>query len=128
MDRQQSSAKATNDYDTAHVFKIVPADAWNMAQLSGSFTGSADDIRDGFIHLSTAGQVAGTLKRHFAGVQGLVLVAFAAKDLGSHLRFETSRNGELFPHLYASLPAAAALWSRPIALRANGIHEFDCGI
>jgi uncharacterized protein (DUF952 family) len=97
---------------TAIVYKIVPAHVWRTAEASGQFTGSAADERDGFIHLSTARQVAGTAARHFAGIDDLLLVAVSAADLD--LRWELSRGGDVFPHLYGPLPMSAVRWSRPL--------------
>lgn len=102
------------------VFKIVANGVWRDACEAGSFTGSADDVRDGYIHMSTARQVAGTLARHFAGQKDLVIVAFDAQTLGRDLRYEVSRGGDLFPHFYAALPTARALWSRPIPTGPDG--------
>lgn len=94
------------------VFKIAGRQHWNSSV--GAYLGSADDIRDGFIHLSTGAQVQGTLQKHFSGVAGLVIAAFPAEALGAQLRWEKSRGGELFPHYYGALPRSAALWTRPI--------------
>lgn len=102
------------------VYKIVANAMWRNACDAGSFAGSADDVRDGYIHMSTAKQVAGTLARHFAGQSDLVIVAFDGQTLGRDLRFDVSRDGDLFPHFYAALPTAAALWSRPIPIGADG--------
>lgn len=104
------------------VFKICDREAWAQAQASGRYDGSADDRRDGFIHLSAADQIAGTLARHFAGSEGLVLIAFDADALGPALKWEPSRGGALFPHLYGPLPAKAALWTRPLPLE-DGQHR-----
>lgn len=103
------------------VFKICPAGAWAAAQAAGHYAGSPDDARDGFIHLSAADQVEATLARHFAGQDGLLLVAFNAADLGG-LRWEASRGGALFPHLYGVLATGAARWVKPLPLLA-GRHE-----
>ena len=89
------------------VYKILDADEWRRALAAGRCDGSADDRRDGFIHLSSAGQVAGTLWRHFAGRRDLVLVALDVARLGVSLRFEASRGGALFPHLYSSFDVTA---------------------
>lgn len=91
------------------IYKICPREEWMAACDAGSYAGSADDLRDGFIHFSTAAQVPGTLERHFAGRENLVIACFAAESLGSGLRFEASRRGELFPHLYGRLDPALAL-------------------
>lgn len=103
------------------VFKICRIEDWNRAVHSGVFEGSADDTRDGFIHLSTGEQVAETAARHFRGQEGLLLIALDAERLGSPLKWEVSRGGALFPHFYGLLPASAALWTRPILLDAAGM-------
>jgi uncharacterized protein (DUF952 family) len=103
------------------VFKIATERAWAEACRIGFLTGSAADRRDGFIHLSAAHQLAGTVAKHFAGASDLLLVAFEAADLGPALRWEVARDGDLFPHLHAPLPTAAALWTRPLASGADGI-------
>lgn len=97
----------------SRVYKILSADEWAQAQARGAFAGSPDDRRDGFIHLSTADQLAETGRRHFAGRTGLIAVGFEADALGAALKWEPSRGGALFPHLYAELPAAAAVEVRP---------------
>ncbi len=103
------------------VYKIVEQSAWRDAQSRGVFVGSPDDLRDGFIHLSYADQVEGTAARHFRNQKDLLLVAFPAGSLGPALRHEASRGGALFPHLYAELPTAAALWEKPMPLDADGV-------
>ncbi len=84
------------------IFKILRAAEWGSLQAEGSFAGSADDLRDGFIHLSTDAQLPGTLARHFAGEAGLVVVRVAV-EADPMLRWEESRGGALFPHLYRAL-------------------------
>ncbi len=96
------------------VYKICPRGAWEAATAAGVYRGSADDLRDGFVHLSLEHQLAGTAARHFAGQEDLVLVAFDAADLGSALRLEPSRGGDLFPHLYGELSTALARSVRPL--------------
>jgi uncharacterized protein (DUF952 family) len=91
----------------AKIYKVLRSAEWSEAQASGSFAGSPDDARDGFIHLSTAEQLQGTLERHFAGEQNLVVLEVDAAALGEALRWEPSRGGALFPHLYADLPVTA---------------------
>ncbi|MGQ0456097.1 MAG: DUF952 domain-containing protein [Hyphomicrobium sp.] len=107
------------------VYKIVAKAEWALACDSGSFSGSSDDVRDGFVHLSTADQLPGTLARHFRGRRDLVLVALRAAALGDALRWEPSRNDRLFPHLYAALPTALALWVKPLSLGADGAPILD---
>ncbi|MET0343863.1 MAG: DUF952 domain-containing protein [Polyangiales bacterium] len=96
------------------VYKILPRTAWEAAIAAGVYHGSADDQRDGFIHLSRAHQLEGTLSKHFAGQSDLVLVSLSSDRLGAALRFEVSRGGEPFPHLYGPLDPALALEVRPV--------------
>lgn len=107
------------------VYKIMPRTMWEDAVSTSRFVGSPDDIRDGYIHFSQAHQVAATLARHFQGQNDLVLIAVKSAALGKDLVWEPSRGGELFPHLYASLPTATAIWSRTIDLDTNGIPKCD---
>ncbi|MDX2307058.1 MAG: DUF952 domain-containing protein [Hyphomicrobium sp.] len=103
------------------VYKILAREVWNSAVSAGEFHGSPDDVRDGFIHLSTGDQLDGTAARHFKGVTDLVLVAFDTEHLGPALKWEPSRGGALFPHLYAPLPAAAALSVSAMPLGPDGV-------
>lgn len=103
------------------IYKILPATEWAGAEAKGVFQGSAVDLADGFIHFSDAGQAQETAAKWFAGQTGLVLVAFEAEALGPRLKWEPSRGGALFPHLYAPLPAKLALWVRPLDLDENGV-------
>ena len=91
------------------IYKILAATEWREALAQGVFRGSAVDLADGFIHFSTAAQAAETARRHFRGVEGLVVLAVEADALGPALRFEPSRGGDLFPHLYGELDPALAL-------------------
>jgi uncharacterized protein (DUF952 family) len=104
------------------VYKVLSEAAFEQAKAAGRFAGSADDARDGFIHLSAAHQLATTLAAHFAGQDGLVLLALDAGRLGPGLKWEPSRGGALFPHLYAPLDLAAMLWVERLALGADGRH------
>lgn len=88
------------------------------------FRGSEHDLRDGFIHFSTAAQVAETAARHFAGQRDLLLVRIDSEALGDRLRWEASRGGDLFPHLYGELDPAAVLGVDPLPLGPNGQHQF----
>ena len=106
------------------IFKICPAALWDEAVRSGVFHGSAVDARDGFIHFSTAAQVAETAARHFAGQDGLVLVRVDASKLGDRLKWEPSRGGALFPHLYGALDPATISAVDPLPIRLNGHHKF----
>lgn len=106
------------------IYKIMPAAMWSQAVEAGSFTGSPVDIADGFIHFSTAGQVRETAAKHFAGQRDLMLVAIAVEDIGAPLKWEPSRGGQFFPHLYSPLPVSAALWAMPLPLDEDGRHVF----
>ena len=106
------------------IYKICPGELWQAAERAGAFRGAPIDRRDGFIHFSTAEQVAETAAKHFAGAADLVLVAVEAAALGPALRFEPSRGGALFPHLYGDLPLDAVRWVKPLPLGADGRHRF----
>jgi uncharacterized protein (DUF952 family) len=83
------------------------------------------DLTDGFIHFSTDAQVRETAAKHFAGQRDLMLVAVDGEALGERLRYEPSRGGALFPHLYGSLPFSAVLWEKPLPLADDGSHDFE---
>ncbi|MEO9166981.1 MAG: DUF952 domain-containing protein [Aestuariivirga sp.] len=97
------------------IFKIIDASAHQAATLSGQFSGAEIDLKDGYIHFSTAAQVAETAKRHFAGRSNLMLWAIDAEALGPALKWEPSRGGQLFPHLYAPLGMQYVVWAKPLA-------------
>jgi uncharacterized protein (DUF952 family) len=105
------------------IYKICSASAWREAERQGVYRGSADDLRDGFIHFSTAAQVAETLRRHFFGQKGLFLVEVDSDALGAALRWERSRNNDLFPHLYGELDIGAVVGVRDIHARSDGAHD-----
>lgn len=102
------------------VYKIVDASVWEAAIAAGTFLGAEVDLKDGYIHLSTAAQAAETARLHFAGREGLVLVAVEAQALGDALKWEPSRSGDLFPHLYGALDPGLAVETRALALNADG--------
>jgi uncharacterized protein (DUF952 family) len=106
------------------IYKIVPATLWQDAREAGEFKGAAIDLSDGFIHFSTADQAKETAARHFAGQDGLLLVAVDGEKLDDKLVFEPSRGGALFPHLYGPLSFEAVLWEKPLPLDADGNHVF----
>ncbi len=108
----------------ALVFKIHPADDWSEAERTGRFDGAPIDRQDGFIHFSTGAQVRETAAKHFAGRDGLLLIAVETAALGPALRWEPSRGGRLFPHLYGSLPLGAVRWVQPLPLAGDGGHRF----
>jgi uncharacterized protein (DUF952 family) len=96
------------------IYKICERASWRLAEQTGSYCGSPADARDGLIHFSNAAQLAGILAKHFAGQGELLLVAVDADALGASLKWEPSRGGELFPHLYAALPLSAVRWIKPL--------------
>ena len=102
------------------IYKICERRAWQAAEAERAFGGSADDARDGFIHFSTADQLAETAVKHFAGQPDLILVAVDAERLGAQLKWEPSRGGALFPHLYGALTLEAVLATRPVERIAGG--------
>jgi len=104
------------------VYKIAPAALWREAERAGFFLGSPVDLSDGFIHFSTAQQVAETAAKHFAGQDGLLLISIDASRLGGALKWEPSRGGALFPHLYGKLDLAAVTSVAPMPLGADGRH------
>jgi uncharacterized protein (DUF952 family) len=99
---------------TEPIYKVCGEAEWQDAIVAGSWLGSADDRRDGFIHFSLAHQLKATIGRYFAGRADLRLISFDPAALGPSLRYEPSRNGELFPHLYSPLDTSLALAVRPV--------------
>lgn len=107
------------------IYKIAPHALWRQAEAAGRFDGAPVDHQDGFIHFSTAAQAAGTAAKHFAGQDDLLLVAIRVDALDpALLRWEPSRGGALFPHLYGPLSLGAVAWVRPLPLGADGRHVF----
>ena len=102
------------------IYKICERAAWEEAEATGRFVGSPADSRDGFIHFSTAAQLPGTAARHFAGQSGLMLVAVDDERLGPALKWEPSRGGELFPHLYGELSLDVVRWARLLPDEVDG--------
>lgn len=113
---------AATDHDV--VYKIVTSDQWSEAQAAGVFKGAAIDLRDGYIHLSTAEQVRETAARHFAGQDDLLLISIVPSALRDALVYEPARGGALFPHLYDDLPLSAVIASAPLPLGDDGRHRF----
>ena len=111
----------------ATIYKICDTALWGEAERAGVFTGAPVDHADGFIHFSTAEQAAETAARHFAGQSDLVLLAVGSSALGSVLKWEPSRGGALFPHLYGDLELSAVRWVKPLPW--NGArHIFPDGL
>jgi len=108
----------------ALVYRIVPEVEWRVARQSGVFRGSAHDARDGFIHLSAAHQVEGTLSAHYAGRADLVLLSIQVDALAGagRLEWEPSRGGDRFPHLYGEIPVTAVVGAAPLPLSPEGKH------
>ena len=105
------------------IYKICSASAWREAERQGVYRGSADDIRDGFIHFSLPSQVAETARKHFLGQTGLFLIEVDADALGDALRWESSRDDELFPHLYGELDLGAVTNVLDMHARSDGSHD-----
>lgn len=106
------------------IYKICPAALWREAEREGTFAGAPVDLADGFIHFSTAEQVQETAAKHFAGRDDLLLIAIEEEKLGPVLKYEVSRGGQLFPHLYAPLPLSAVRWVKTLPLGTDGRHLF----
>ena len=108
----------------ATLYKICPAALWAAAEKDGIFRGSPVDFADGYIHFSTAAQVAETAGRHFKGQDDLLLVAIDGGRLGPTLRWEKARSGDLFPHLYGPLDPKAVISVVPLPIGPDGRHHF----
>jgi uncharacterized protein (DUF952 family) len=106
------------------IYKIASSALWRKAQDKGRFDGTPADIADGYIHFSTADQAKATAAKYFVGQDNLLLIAVNAMRLGEALRFEPSRDGALFPHLYADLPLDAVVSATPLPLLPDGTHDF----
>lgn len=110
------------------IYKICSHQDWQHAIDTNIYHGSADDLRDGFIHFSTAEQVAVTAAKYFSKQTDLVLISFNAEQFGDALKWEPSRGGALFPHLYAALAPSSAQHVEPLPLDENGAHIFPPSI
>ena len=108
----------------AIIFKIAPRHLWREAEARGLFEGAPVDLADGFIHFSNAAQLRETAAKHFRGQDDLLLIAVDGEKLGDALRYEPSRGGDLFPHLYGPLPLDAVISAAPLPLDADGLHVF----
>lgn len=106
--------------DPQHIYKVAGRALVAAAESAGEFAGAPVDLKDGFIHFSTAAQLPETLRLHFAGQGDLALLAIRTADIAANLRWEPSRGGRLFPHLYAPLPMSAVVRSAEIAVAADG--------
>lgn len=106
------------------IYKIAPQSLWDEAVAAGAFTGAPVDLADGYIHFSTAPQTRETAAKHFAGQSDLVLAIIDADALGAALKWEPSRGGDLFPHLYRPLRMDEVASVHPLPLKADGAHDF----
>jgi uncharacterized protein (DUF952 family) len=104
------------------IFKIVHSAEWSGAVRAGSYGGSPKDRADGYLHFSNAEQLEGTFAKYYAGMNDLLLVCVDADRLGAALKFEVSRDGALFPHLYEPLALTSVIWAKPIVL-VDGVFE-----
>ena len=120
-------ADAKSDRPT-RIYKICDRNTWEQARAGGRYFGSGDDARDGFIHLSAPDQVAGTLERHFADRDDLLLIGVDVRRLGQALRWEPSRGGALFPHLYEPLDFAAVVSEMPLVRGSNRQYQLPDGL
>ena len=109
---------------TQTIYHMCRRAEWEAAQAAGAYGGSSQDQTDGFIHFSTAAQVRESAAKHRAGQSGLVLLAVDAAACGDALRWEPSRGGQLFPHIYGGLPMAALRWVKDLPLSDDGVHVF----
>lgn len=112
---------------TEIAFKLVDRAEWDAARAAGAYEGSVVDLADGYIHMSSAAQLAETARRHYAGRSDLRLVTVDLTVLGEALKWEASRGGDLFPHLFAPLPVSAAREERGLSVDADGVMRFDDG-
>ena len=109
------------------IYKIFRADEWATLRRDGETDGAPVDVADGYVHFSTAEQAAETAAKHFAGEDGLMLLGLDTDALGDALKWEPSRGGQLFPHLYRNLRLADVEWAQPLAL-VDGKHAFPAGL
>ncbi len=110
------------------IYKIMSIDDWTAARRTGKFPAAPIDLKDGYIHLSAEDQVLETARLHFAGRDDLVAPAFSAGDFGDALKWEASRGGALFPHLYGELPVSKAVSARRLRRLTDGGFEFGAEV
>lgn len=109
------------------IYKIFRSPEWAGLKADEATRGAPVDLADGFIHFSTADQAAETAARHFSGEDGLMLIAVVPGTLGDALKWEPSRGGALFPHLYRDLRLSDVAWAKPLPL-VDGMHQFPPGL
>ncbi len=110
------------------IYHMCRRDEWAAAEACGSYPGSSQDRADGFIHFSTAGQIAASAAKHRAGQDDLVLIEVPAESLGDALKWEASRGGAQFPHLYGALAVSHVTRDAPLRLGPDGRHVFPWGL
>ena len=110
------------------IFHVCRAEEWQKSQASGGYAGSSQDLADGFIHFSNAARLQASVAKHRAGQSGLVLLAVDANQLGAALKWEPSRGGALFPHLYGVLPVGAVVEAYDLPLGPSGEHVFPATV
>jgi uncharacterized protein (DUF952 family) len=106
------------------LYKVLARQLWEAAEMAGQFAGAGIDLQDGFIHLSSTDQVVETVQKHFAGQDDLMLISIDEELLGESLRWEVSRGGALFPHVYGPIPLSAILQVQSLPMDENGGHRF----
>ena len=106
------------------IYKVVNKNDWAAASVNGKFIGAAIDLEDGYIHLSSAEQVVETVEKHFAGQDNLLLLSVSTDAMGDDLKWEQSRNDQLFPHLYRPLKVDEVTAEHPLPLNEDGSHQF----
>ncbi|MGI9474094.1 MAG: DUF952 domain-containing protein [Rubripirellula sp.] len=106
------------------LYKVLSSDLWRQAEGEGEFRGAGIDLQDGFIHLSSAGQVKETVAKHFCDQDDLVLVTIDEERLGTSLKWEPSRGGDLFPHVYGVISMEAVDRVEPLPLGPGNVHQF----
>jgi uncharacterized protein (DUF952 family) len=107
------------------IYKILTTDQWNTLQSTGEFAGAPIDIQDGYVHFSTEAQLQTTADKHFQGQTGLFILAVDAEDVEADLKWEPSRGGDLFPHLYSTMKLDQVLWARPVQSSGDQHHLPD---
>ncbi|WP_297770101.1 DUF952 domain-containing protein [uncultured Roseovarius sp.] len=109
------------------IYKIFRGPEWADLRAKGESAGAPVDLADGYVHFSTADQAAETVAKHFSGEDGLMLLAIESERLGEALKWEPSRGGALFPHLYRELRLSDVAWAQPLPL-VDGVHQFPAGL
>lgn len=110
--------------DAKRLYKVLAKSEWESAVESGSFSGCGIDLTDGFIHLSDGGQVVSTVQRYFANQSGLLLITFDSSQFATDLKWEPSRDGALFPHVYGEIPTDSAVDVWSLGIDKDGKHVF----